>query len=196
MRLVYALIPIVISCAAFAFSVFTWRERKAQDQRDLFLRIHERLVDVDLQRGRRVLFQMVQSIEDARALFQDRREDSDLANRALAMLDMAALYVERGYIDRDLFVQEWGFAYASILENARYFIAERASRAVRPTVRSWPHFQLLASQATEDAWLNDNTGTELLNLLILRVFQACLQLADMCVDLVECCSPVHSRRQC
>jgi hypothetical protein len=103
---------------------------------------------------------MVQSIEDAQALFQDRREDSDLANRALAMLDVAALYVERGYIDRDLFVQEWGFAYASILENARYFIAERASRAVRPTVRSWPHFQLLASQATEDAWLNDNTGTE------------------------------------
>lgn len=62
----------------------------------------------DLQRGRRVLFQMVQSIEDAQALFQDRREDSDLANRALAMLDVAALYVERGYIDRDLFVSRMG----------------------------------------------------------------------------------------
>jgi hypothetical protein len=106
MRWVYVLIPIVISCAAFVFSVFTWRERRAQDQRDLFLRIHERLVDVDLQRGRRVLFQMVQSIEDARALFQDRREDSDLANRALAMLDVAALYVERGYVDRDLFATQ------------------------------------------------------------------------------------------
>jgi len=52
------------------------------------------------------LFQEVKSLEDAQKLFQDRRTDSELVNRALAMLDIAALYVERGYIDRNLFLAE------------------------------------------------------------------------------------------
>lgn len=160
MELTYTLIAIIISCSAFAFSVFTWRERRAQDQRDLFLRIHERLIDADLQRGRRILFQM-HSIEDAQTLFRDKPEDSNLANRALAMLDVAALYVERGYVDRSLFNQEWGFTYASILESARYFIAERASRGVRPGPQPWPHFQRLASQATDCTLSTDDEKIEL-----------------------------------
>jgi len=77
---------------AFAFSIFNWRERKRQDQRDLFLKIHERLVDMDLQRGRRIIYLDVHSVEQAKALFQKRPADYDLGDRALAMLDLAALY--------------------------------------------------------------------------------------------------------
>ena len=33
-----SIISIVLSSAAFLFSIFTWRERKSQDQRDLFLK--------------------------------------------------------------------------------------------------------------------------------------------------------------
>src|SRR5262249_25755565 len=108
---------------------------------------------------RGILFQEVKSLEDAQKLFQDRRTDSELVNRALAMLDIAALYVERGYIDRNLFLAEWGFAYASILEHAGYFIDERASRIIRPALRS--HFQLLAEQAAEHRRSDENTNTEL-----------------------------------
>jgi hypothetical protein len=163
MQLIYTLIPIVISCAAFAFSVFTWRERKAKDQRDLFLRIHERLIDVDLQRGRGILFQggEVKSTEDAQKLFKDRRKDYEVVNRTLAMPDIAALYVERGYIDSELFFQEWGFTYASILEHAEYFIDERASRIVRSAGRSWQHFRFLAGQAAKGPWSNENASTQL-----------------------------------
>src|SRR6185437_15728065 len=100
--------------AAFAFSVFTWRERKVKDQRDLFLRVHERLVDVDLQRGRRIIYQDVNSVQDVQHLMRERPGDYDTANRALAVLDIAALYVERGYLDEQLFMQEWGLAYANI----------------------------------------------------------------------------------
>jgi len=49
LKLLSTVIPIVISVAAFVFSMFTWRDRKLNDKRDLFLRMHERLIDLDLQ---------------------------------------------------------------------------------------------------------------------------------------------------
>ena len=110
-------ISIIVSCGAFIFSLYTWRERVVQDQRDLFLRLHERLLDVELQHGRRILFREVNSIADARNLFQNNPERYDLANMALAMLDTAALYVEGRYIDGNLFMQEWGYTYKNILEH-------------------------------------------------------------------------------
>jgi hypothetical protein len=79
-------IPIVLASAAFLFSIFTWRERRSQDQRDLFLKMHERLIDIDLQRGRRILGQAIHSAKDVQALFHDSPDQYDLANRALAML--------------------------------------------------------------------------------------------------------------
>src|SRR5690348_7166894 len=35
LNVVTSVITIAIACSAFAFSLFTWRERKSQDQRDL-----------------------------------------------------------------------------------------------------------------------------------------------------------------
>ncbi len=100
------IISIIISCGAFIFSLYAWRERVAQDRRDLYLRLHERLLDVELQHGRRILFRKVNSIDDARTLFREKPERYDLANMALAMLDTAALYVEHGYIDSELYMEE------------------------------------------------------------------------------------------
>jgi hypothetical protein len=141
-----SVISIVLSSAAFLFGVFTWRERKSQDQRDLFLKVHERLIDIDLQRGRRILAQAIHSAKDAAALFRDSPDQYDLANRALAMLDVAALYVERGYIDKSLFVGEWGSVYGRIRDPARYFIADREERDSIYSLRPWPHFQAFADE--------------------------------------------------
>ena len=159
-QVLYALIPIGISCAAFAFSVFTWRERKVKDQRDLFLRVHERLVDVDLQRGRRIIYQDVNSVQDVQHLMRERPGDYDTANRALAVLDIAALYVERGYLDEQLFMQEWGLEYANILKHAQYFIDERASQAVASADKTWPHLQFLGARATRHLAGHDSLGQE------------------------------------
>jgi hypothetical protein len=149
MNVLVSFIALAISLASFAFSVFNWRERKLQDQRDLYLKIHERLVDIDLQHGRRIIYRDVQSAEQAKDLFRERPEDYDLANRALAMLDVATLYEEQRYIDGKLFMREWGPVYARIRENSGYFIAERIAHSAAPVHPVWPHFQSLARRASD-----------------------------------------------
>lgn len=152
------LVPIALSLAAFVFSVFTWRERKSKDQRGLFLRMHERLIDIDLQRGRRILTNEVNSLANARELFRDAPDKYDLANRSLAMLDVAALYVERGYIDKALFLDEWGSVYGRLFESAQYFIAERVERNPVYAHWPWPHFQALANQVRKSDEALGSTG--------------------------------------
>jgi hypothetical protein len=151
-------ISIVISCGAFSFSLYAWRERIAQDRRDLYLRLHERLLDVELQHGRRILFRQVNSVADARNLFHGRPELYDLANMALAMLDTAALYVERGYIDAGLYMDEWGLTYKAILKHARYFLAERLERNAIPNTRPWVHFFSFAVEAAKRDWPEFDIG--------------------------------------
>jgi hypothetical protein len=86
------------------------------------------------------------SIEEARSLFIENPDDYDFANRALSVLNLAALYVEYGYIDEELFMLDWGFVYAGILENCQHFIAERVERnSAYP--QAWSHFQFFAMQA-------------------------------------------------
>ena len=144
-----ALVPIVIACAAFAFSVFTWQERAAKDRRDLFLKLHERLNDIDLQRGRRILAERIKSIEDAATLLHDSPNDYELVFRALAMYDVAALYAERGYIDRKLFLEDWDGSYARAWEHGQHVIAERLNRLTPNSWSDWPHFQRLGRLSTE-----------------------------------------------
>jgi len=148
MNVAVSYVALIISAFAFAFGIFTWRDRKRQDMRDLFLQLHERLHDVQLQRGRRILYQVC-SEDDAAALFHQRSEDYDFANKALWLLDIAALYAEQGYVDRELFMQEWGFVYAAISKHGRHFINERIRRTAISARFAWPHFQSLAEQAVE-----------------------------------------------
>jgi hypothetical protein len=147
---VSSVISIVISSVAVAFSLFTWREHKTKDRRDLLLSIHERLIDVELQRGRRVLYQRVNSVEEAETLLRESPDEYDQANRALSMMDLAALYVEHKYIDRQAFLEEWGPTYAHAWKSGQHLIAERINRqeAIKAWP-AWPHFQLLAKQCAE-----------------------------------------------
>ena len=140
------IIPITISVAALGFSAFTWRERRSNDKRDLFLRMHERLIDLDLQHGRRILRQQVHSAKDVEKLLRDRYEDYEIVSRALSMLDIAALYVERGYIDKSLFMEEWSSVYAGLKESVVMLVMERA-KSNPSYMWSWPHFQALANEA-------------------------------------------------
>jgi Tfp pilus assembly protein PilN len=78
-RMILTVISIVLACAAFLFSIFTWRERRSQDQRDLFLKRHERLIDIDLQHGRRILAQSIRSTKDAQSLLNRLNNSSPIA---------------------------------------------------------------------------------------------------------------------
>lgn len=149
MQIGLALIPTVISVCAFSLSLYTWRERKVQDRRDLFLKFHERLIDIELQRGRRILMQKVNSVEDAAKLAREAPSDYEIVNRALAMFDIAALYIERNYIDQQLFLEEWGYTYAGTWGRAQFFIAERLARQAPNTWSAWPHFQSFGRYASQ-----------------------------------------------
>jgi hypothetical protein len=70
--------------------------------------LHERLIDDEVQRGRRILTHQVHSSEEIEKLVRERGRDYEMVSRTLSMLDVAALYVERGYIDKQLFMEEWG----------------------------------------------------------------------------------------
>ena len=73
------------------------------------------------------------------------------------MLDVAALYVERGYIDKSLFMSEWSTVYLELREKFLMLIAERA-KSDRSYMWSWPHFRTLADEAYEksSSWRNEN----------------------------------------
>jgi hypothetical protein len=156
-----SVIPILISSFAFLFSLYAWRERVVKDRRDLFLRVHERLMDAENQNGRRILFKEINSVKDARALFHNDPERYNLANMALAMLDAAALYAERRYLDRNLFMEEWGYTYKNILKHARYFMTERIDRNAPPHPRPVEHFFSFAMEAADRKWVARDTTIDM-----------------------------------
>ena len=77
------------------------------------------------------------------------------------MLDLAALYVERGYIDKSLFIEEWGAVYSNLLGGAMLFIAERARNRSVDNIWSWPHFQALANEMLTLSPMQDSRAAKL-----------------------------------
>jgi hypothetical protein len=161
-RLVYAcivsavaIVSLVISLAALSVSVVTLLTKQRQDRRDLFLKMHERLVDPDLQQGRRILRERIKSVEDAQAMRKEDQVSYQLVGRALAMFDILGGYVLRKYVDEELVLEEWGHTYAGSWASGRYVILERtASERERLTWSAWPHLQAFGKRAS--AWASDN----------------------------------------
>lgn len=141
-------IAIAISFLALAFNALTYRDRRRQERRDLFLKLHERLLELDLQRGRRLLFDHGKTKEQITALRRERPEEYDLINRAIGMLEVAAMYVERKYVSKDDFLAEWGFVYGRVWEASGPFLDVRFG-GVRGGDRGWPRFRKLGPEAAE-----------------------------------------------
>ncbi|GAA1155014.1 DUF4760 domain-containing protein [Nocardioides aquiterrae] len=141
---------ISLGIALFALTIngLTFRDRRRQDRRDLFLKMHERLIDQDLQRGRRLLYQHIHDEGSARRLRMSPAEaDAEIyqaINRALAMFDVFSMYVEKGYIDRAEALQEWGHTLARAFQQAQPFIADRDNNQ---TWLSWPNLRSFGQEA-------------------------------------------------
>src|ERR1700745_1588225 len=131
-------------------------ERIAKDRRELFLRLHDRLTDTAQQQGRWALFHDVNSVEDARNLRRNEMERYSLANMALATIDAAALYAERGYIDRTLFMEEWGFYIRTSWSMRNILFPNESSAMPGLTLGPIGHFFSFAAQATRREW-NETT---------------------------------------
>lgn len=116
------------------------------NKRDLFLALHEKLSAPEQMRGRRVLREQVNSVNDAAELRQANRGDGRAAAGALAMLDILGLYIEKGFVEDNLVLEEWGYVLAELQPHAAHLISERTRNRHRPP---WPHYRRLAGRASD-----------------------------------------------
>ncbi|MET8909948.1 hypothetical protein [Micromonospora sp. NPDC004551] len=149
---------LLISIAALAFTGLSYKDRRGQDRRDLFLKLHERLVEADLQRGRRLLFTRAQTVESVQRMRDEEPDNFDLINRAVAMLDVAGLYVARKYVDKQDFLAEWGGVYTQAWLSADAFLTVRLGEP-RDGREGWPHFRALGAEAAAALGRPDPTPT-------------------------------------
>lgn len=135
-------LALVVSAGALVLGAINFRRARQLDKRDLFLRMHEALLEPSVVAGRRALYEL----KDKASAAALGRQEQSLTNvyRALAMFDVLALYVENGWIDEDTVLDEWGNSLRRSIEPAEHFIEARYE-----TIQwhSWPHYRDLAIKA-------------------------------------------------
>lgn len=155
--LLISVVAVILSGASLSLATTTYLRAKRIDKRDQFLKLNERLIDVDLQLGRRILYR-VGSVEDAVRLQCDSPEEDQLVNRALAMFEVLALYIDRNYVDKDLALETWGHTYAGCYPRAEYYIAARLGTMQNPW-SAWPNLQKFGPRAAKWAAENPQSPT-------------------------------------
>jgi len=134
---------VAISVAALAVSLSALLATRWRDRRDLLLRMHERLITTDQQRGRRLVYKMSESgmrVEDL------TDEQYELVNNALASLNTLGIYYQRRYVRRRDLLEIWSEALVSLLRPAETFLAHRDAL---PGGGRWPQLQVLAHDARQ-----------------------------------------------
>ncbi|MEU9521763.1 hypothetical protein [Streptomyces sp. NPDC048224] len=109
------------------------------DRRDLTLKLHESLIDPKLQTGRKVIHEM----RDVESLTPEQYE---LANRALASLDIAGFYCAKKYISEKDFLDLWAPALVTLGRAAGPFLAFRDAQRPTPV---WPYYRRLTEKAEQ-----------------------------------------------
>lgn len=129
-------VALVVSFGALAFNY-----RKARQE--TFLNIHDKLIAVDLQEGRRLLYNEINAPEDPARLLREDPVNYAKVNRALVMFDVLGLYVKRGYISKTWVLDEWGPTLAKARKHANHFIAHRTAIGAP----LWPNFGAISLEA-------------------------------------------------
>src|ERR1700761_3050107 len=91
-----ATLSIVLSVFALCFSMYVFVDSRRRERRDMFLKIHETLINDDLQRGRQLLFIKVTDECSVESLNPDEYRD---VNRALGTYNILGLYLKNGYVN-------------------------------------------------------------------------------------------------
>ncbi|MEU6841544.1 hypothetical protein ABZ930_06670 [Streptomyces sp. NPDC046716] len=131
-----------ISAVALLISLYSIFRSVRNDRRDIFLRLHESLIDPQLQAGRRVLHEMRGGVESLTP------EQYELANRALAALDVAGFYCSKNYVREKDFLELWAPTLAALKRSAGPFVAHRDAQRPR-AFPSWPHYRRLTDRCEE-----------------------------------------------
>lgn len=141
---IVALASLYVAWRAFQLGRHSQKRAEEVDRRELLLRVHERLATPELQRGRRLLF----DIYDRRGKLTDlTQSERDEANQALAAFDIAGLYCAKGYeyMHPDELLKLWAAPLMRLKYAAEPLLAWR--RELLPDVQTWPYFADLADRA-------------------------------------------------
>lgn len=133
-----------LALLAFTFSLGAFFYNRYKAKKDSFLAIHEKLIALDIQEGRRLLFTKVNSPEDAKLLEEHDIEAYQKVNRALAMYDVLGLYVSRRYVDKSIVLEEWGQNLSKARWHGQHFMEHRRQKNA-PS--KWKHFDALSEEA-------------------------------------------------
>lgn len=120
-----SVLPLIFSACAVVISIAAFVTGQRQDRRDLFLSMHERLTDLQVQEGRRLLYERVHSVDDVVNLRRNEPQVYALIARSLAMFNLLGLYVERGYLDREIVLEEWADPLARCYQSAQPVLRDR-----------------------------------------------------------------------
>jgi hypothetical protein len=142
-----AVVPVIaagIATSAFVLGLLTYTFNWRKSKKDLFISIHDKLIDPGVQKGRKVLFDQVTEMWSVRGLSDD---DRDSANRALALYDTLAMYYSRDNVFKDEVLETWGLAMHKRADAIRAFIDYRE---FTDRYRSWPHLTAMLDDLEKD----------------------------------------------
>jgi hypothetical protein len=114
---------VVAASAAVALTIWGFRKARRATQRSDLVRIHERLMSLDLQRGRRLLADAHASGESLEDIRRKRPEDWDQINLAVSSFQMLAELARTEVVRLDDAVELWG---GSLTRFEPFIIARRA----------------------------------------------------------------------
>ncbi|WP_143670576.1 hypothetical protein [Streptomyces antimycoticus] len=141
---------LVIAFWALGWSIKTHKMGLKLNQRDLFLSLHEQLSRPEQVRGRTILREEITSETQAKAIRTLRPDKHESVMSAIIMLDILAMYVEKGYVGEDHVLEEWGWLYGRCFEHGKYVISELQWYDPERRTRSpWQHFAVLGEKASE-----------------------------------------------
>jgi len=136
------LLGLTLAVLGLLVTAYTVLIARRSQRRDAFMRIHETLLQPEIQEGRRLLFN-ISRLEDVPAL---GTSEYHLINRALAMYDTLGHYVAQGYVSERHVLDVWHHSIRDIRAPAELFIAVRAARH-RTSWKPWPYLRKLFDKA-------------------------------------------------
>jgi hypothetical protein len=135
------LMATVISCAALLVSITVFLQSRRVSRRELLLKVHDQLLGLERQQGRRLLFQMA---EDGRSLSDLTDEQFAAINHSLSQMNVLAYLHLKRYVPRRDVIVLWGTTAARSWQAATKvgFIQLRDRQNVTPV---WPFFRAFAN---------------------------------------------------
>jgi hypothetical protein len=116
---------LLVSVAAMVVSLSAFLHSRWRDRRDLLLRFHEQLITPERQRGRRLLYEM---LEKQRSIDDLSSDEHRLINNTLSMYNLLGMYYQRRYVRRGDVLELWAVALVRMAPASQMFLDHRADQ--------------------------------------------------------------------